>query len=229
MKKSILVLTLCALLAACSSKSEEIPEPAPENNAPETPILSTPADNLFCTTNTLEFSWLPAIDPEKDNVYYIIEIATNMDFSKPFLKTELSSTSLTTEVNKGQNYYWRVLAKDEKGNYSEYSIVRNFYTEDSQTSNSLPSVPDLVSPVDEIISGLEVELAWQATDADGEELSFDLFFGTNQTPTLWKENLTQNSYTITNLTPSTTYYWKIEVKDPNGGKTIGQTWSFQTK
>jgi hypothetical protein len=31
---------------------------------------------------------------------------------------------------------------------------------------------------------------------------------------------------VCNLNTATTYYWKIVVKDNNGGQAIGQVWSF---
>ena len=228
MKKLIFIILLCVILPACSAKQEDSIDPIVENKAPEAPSLNQPEDNLFCTTNKLEFSWLPVLDPEKDLISYIFEISSTPNFSTTFIKTELSTLSLNAEVNKGQNYYWRVTAKDEKGNYSNTSIIRTFYTEDLQSANSLPSVPEKILPVDDVISGTEVELAWQSTDPDNDELQYDLFFGTSTSPQLLANNLSEGSYFLENLTPSTTYYWKIVVRDGQTGKTIGQTWNFST-
>lgn len=227
MKKRILIILLGVILPACSSKEDSI-EPVIENKAPEAPSLHLPEDNLFCTTNVLEFSWLPALDPENDPISYILEISSNPEFSTTFIKTELSTLSLNAEVNKGQNYYWRVTAKDEKGNYSVNSLIRTFYTEELQGANSLPSVPEKIQPMENSVLGTEVELAWQTTDPDNDELKYDLYFGTTTSPKLLAENLSEDSFFIENLAPATTYYWKIVARDGQAGSTIGQTWYFST-
>lgn len=226
MKKIVSIITFSFILIACSSDSEEVEKVEPKNLPPSVPTLSLPEDNLFCTANELDFKWAPSVDPEGDNLVYVFQLSKTNSFSELYHTAELSSLLLNKTLVKGQNFYWRVKAKDVKGNQSNFSEVRSFYTEDEQDINSLPSVPRLIKPESDFISGSIAELEWEATDPDGEELKYDLYFGNSESPALLKEDLLETSYTVNNLTSGKKYYWKIVVTDKRGGKTIGQTWSF---
>jgi hypothetical protein len=229
MKNLILLLILFGALNACSKGSETPVEVDVVNKAPATPTLAFPEDNLFCTVNELDFQWSSSIDPEGDVVSYVFELATLGDFSDMYFEIESSTLAVSKEVSKGQNFYWRVRAKDDKNNFSSYSPIRSFYTEAGQSSNSLPSVPQLISPDNNsIVSDLEVELNWEANDEDEEQLRYELYFGTTETPALLVENLLENTYFIRNLNNGKTYYWQIKAIDERNGTTIGQVWSFTT-
>lgn len=226
--KRPLILIFCALFFACSSESEPAEEVEKINKPPQAPALSMPEDNLFCVENELDFSWLPATDPEDDKIFYLFELSTTSDFAEIYYRKEISLLTINKEVVKGSNYYWRVMAKDDQGNNSAYSAIRNFYTEDAKSFNSLPSVPKLITPEEQSVTGLEVELAWESTDPDNDNLKYDLYFGTSENPGLLQENLTEKTHVVNNLAAGKTYYWKVVVKDEPGSKTIGQTWSFKT-
>ncbi|MBE0424672.1 MAG: hypothetical protein IBX66_12155, partial [Lutibacter sp.] len=56
----------------------------------------------------------------------------------------------------------------------------------------------------------------------------DVYFGTANPPTeIVSANQTEN-FLGKSVDPSTTYYWKVAVKDGEGGQTMGQVWSFTT-
>jgi hypothetical protein len=66
---------------------------------------------------------------------------------------------------------------------------------------------------------------------------FDLYFGTTPTPPLYAENLVLNpptktgspqTYTISNLLPGTTYYWRVVGKTMADRTNSGSTWNFTT-
>ncbi|MCX2839635.1 hypothetical protein OQ279_15920 [Salinimicrobium sp. MT39] len=226
--KNLKFIILCFLFFACSADSEPTDENKKQNKAPEVPVLLNPEDNLFCIDNELDFSWISATDPEGENVSYVFEISTSSDFSEIYYRKELSSLTVNKQVDKGMNYYWRVVAKDSKGNTSAYSAVRNFYTEEAPSTNSLPSVPKKLSPKEYKIYGSVVELAWESIDLDNDELKYDLYFGTSENPPLLEENLLTNAFEINNLAAGTIYHWMIVTIDGKGGKSIGQVWSFKT-
>jgi len=73
-------------------------------------------------------------------------------------------------------------------------------------------------------------LVW-STD-DGQNLLFDVYFGTDPSPDegeLVSEQQSENSYTISTLLHNgTTFYWKIVVWEGNNS-TIGDIWSFTTE
>lgn len=199
------------------------------NQAPSQPALLAPEDELYCTSDVLTFNWSPARDPQDDEITYKLEISLDEQFSDIFASKESSQTTNTISLNKGEIYYWRVLATDEAGNESSFSDTRIFFTEAEPTGNYLPSAPIQISPSEgENISKSAVTLEWSASDADEDLLLFDLYLGKSDEPEIFVENLNTNSYRV-DLESQSTYYWRVVVKDEQGGNTTGRLWSFETK
>ncbi|MEN2983573.1 MAG: fibronectin type III domain-containing protein [Dictyoglomaceae bacterium] len=97
--------------------------------------------------------------------------------------------------------------------------------------NNPPNAPSNPNPPD---GGTGViinpELSWECYDPDGDTLVFDIYLGTNQAnlPKI-KDNHTTKSYTVSNLSYNTTYYWKIVAEDGKGGVKEGPVWRFTTQ
>ncbi|MGK9368546.1 VWA domain-containing protein [Melioribacter sp. Ez-97] len=70
-----------------------------------------------------------------------------------------------------------------------------------------------------------VKLEWQAEEA----LRYDLYFGESYPPNIiYADSLNEPSYLLTNLKPSTTYYWQVIAYFKDGSKIAGPIWSFTT-
>jgi len=101
---------------------------------------------------------------------------------------------------------------------------------DKSESNSAPELASSPSPADNSENiEISIDLQWQCTDIDGDKISYDIYFGTNENPEIIASGITTNSYPIDNLEFNTSYYWKINSIDDEGNETEGSTWSFQTK
>jgi hypothetical protein len=119
---------------------------------------------------------------------------------------------------------------DSKQLSSNYSATFQFYTEGVGITNHLPFSPVLVSPaLNSVQTTATVNLQWTASDVDASDtLTYNVYFGTANPPTeIVSENQTASSLSKT-VSASTTYYWKVVVKDNKGGQTIGQVWDFVT-
>ncbi|WP_159951700.1 fibronectin type III domain-containing protein [Polaribacter septentrionalilitoris] len=236
MKKTYLyfMLTLLLTTISCGSDSgNDIPEPEPEveNTAPTTPSLVYPLNNTVCIDNNIIFKWNASTDAEGNAITYMLEVSENSAFS-PLLEAQNSfSESKLISLDKGKAYYWRIKAVDNKSAESEYSEVSQFLTEGNGTTNHIPFAPSLVAPaLNSEIDGTNTTLSWSASDVDGDALTFDVYLDTNSEPnTLVSENQSETTFNATNLSASSTYYFKIVVKDGNGATSIGQVWSFTTK
>ncbi len=100
----------------------------------------------------------------------------------------------------------------------------------SDPSNNPPNPPDNPSPANNGGNQeLELILSWECTDPDGDDLTYDVFFGVTTTPPLISEDQASTNYTTNLLTNSTTYYWKIVATDTKGASTDGPLWKFTTK
>lgn len=75
---------------------------------------------------------------------------------------------------------------------------------------------------------INVTLRWEASDPDGDELRYDIYFGTTSPPPLIATDVGVNYYEdLPPLDYGTTYYWRIVAKDYEYS-TSGPIWSFTT-
>lgn len=224
------LITVSVFLFSCSGSDDNTPEPKPINNAPTQPLITTPANNLLCIDNVVQFKWEAATDPDGDIINYQLQLATNNQFTQNVQNfSNITGTSHQLTLEKGVAYYWRVKTTDSKGLSSAFSNVFQFYTESDGGSNHLPFAPIVVSPkMFQIIQTNTTQLEWTASDVDNDPLTFDIYFGNVNPPTTKiAENHSTTTFNVS-LNSSTNYYWKIEVNDGKGGKSIGQIWNFQT-
>ena len=86
------------------------------------------------------------------------------------------------------------------------------------SDNRAPSTPILIQPLDgTAASPTSVQLAWEASDPDGDSLTFDLFVDTSNPPTkLAATELPGKSHTILPLSQGVTYFWRVTATDPEG-------------
>ena len=227
MKKINLLILLGVIVSACSSGGSDSPE---ENKAPSNvETLIYPTNNLLCIDNTIEFEWSSSTDPDGDNVSYTLEIAQNNSFSTLDETFTVTSTTKSVTLEKDIVYYWRVKAIDSKGLSSNYSSTYQFYTEGEGVTNHLPFAPELIAPeLDTTVSGSSINLEWDCADVDNDVLTYDVYFGTETSPTT-KVGDNQTTKTLSvSVNPLTNYYWKVVAKDGEGGESIGQIWSFNT-
>ncbi len=226
------MVVLSTLLWSCGGSGGDTPDPDPDpiNKAPSTPSLVYPSANLLCIDNSIEFKWNASTDPDGDNISYVIQIAKDNAFTNIVETVTNSSTTRTISLEKGVAYYWRVNAKDSKNNYSAYTSANSFYTEGIGVSNYVPFSPSIVSPsLNAVVTESTATLEWDASDVDDDPLTYDVYFGTDNPPTSKKAtDQSGKTYTTASLNSSTDYYWKVVVKDGNGGEAIGQVWNFKT-
>ena len=80
--------------------------------------------------------------------------------------------------------------------------------------------------MDEMVAGTSATLEWNAKDVDGDDLTYDVYFGTDKTPmTMISESQVETTIAV-DVTSGETYYWKVVVADVHDEKTIGSVWSF---
>ncbi|MCF6181257.1 hypothetical protein [Lutibacter sp.] len=228
MKKILYSIALTTILWSCGGGGDN--PPAPTNKAPATPTLTYPTNNLLCINNQLDFQY-SSTDPDGDAITYQIQIATDNTFTNIVQTQTATTTSKTITLDKGIAYYWRVKATDSKNASSSYSSIFNFYTEGDGITNYIPFAPELVSPaLNAAVTTTTATLQWNGSDADtSDTLTYDVYFDTVNPPTTKvSADQTPSSYTTATLSATTTYYWKVVVKDNQGGQTIGQIWNFKT-
>ena len=226
------ILVISIILWSCGGSGGDNPmQTIPiENNEPTIPILLHPVNNTLCIDNQVEFKWAAATDADGDIITYEIQIAKDIQFNQIPYVFKGTALSKVVSLEKGIAYYWRVKSIDSNKASSSYSSIYNLYTKGEGEINYLPFSPILVRPdLNTVIQENIAILEWSASDVNGNNnLSFDVYFGTNNPPT---QKLSENQVSkilSVNLSSSTNYYWKVVVKDGQGSETIGQIWNFIT-
>ncbi len=159
-----------------------------------------------------------------DTVYYLI----NDIFAGSAGKV---NDTTYTFIYTLSDFHWntiKIVASDNSGqaNTATCSLFVNY--------NTLPDTISNISPTDEKDSVENVggvTFSWDhATDADGDVISYTLYYGTDQ-GSLAPHAVTGNSYQANDLAGGKTYYWYVNVvtdldtiRCPSAG-----TFSFETK
>jgi hypothetical protein len=198
-----------------------------DNTAPKAPSLVTPINNQFCLDSSVAFQWNLSTDANEGPIRYQIEVAKDNQFSDIVEFIEVTSSTQTIELEKNEAYYWRVKAIDSNNLFSEYSPTQKLHTAGEAVVNYSPFPPELIASTLNTNSNT-VTLEWNASDVDNtnDELTYDVYFGTENPPLTRKEvNLNTKTLTVP-LEGAAAYFWKIVVKDNKGGETTGQVWRF---
>lgn len=80
------------------------------NRAPETPILTAPADNEVDVDSNVTLEWT-AIDPEEDDLTFTVELRNTADNTVQTFE-DITDPMLDITVDFGTTYLWQVRAND---------------------------------------------------------------------------------------------------------------------
>jgi hypothetical protein len=132
------------------------------------------------------------------------------------------SLDLTLPNGTKNRIRWR--AYDVAGNGL---TISNFYPVNVWTYQEVPKVR-LVSPGNNtLIDSSTIKLAWELVNYTNENMKFDLYFDIMGSPTIFKQNITDTTYTVNNLTLGETYYWMVVPKlGYNKGICLSGIWRF---
>ncbi len=157
------------------------------------------------------FRWQPAYDPDGDPVTYEFYLGvTDSAFVK--YADSLTEPDFSLSLTYSTLYYWKVVAKDDRGGRRE-SEISSFMTDRSP----LPPIP-LTPENGESGVTLFAKFTWQkATDPDGDLLHYYFYLGEDPSHmTMTDLGLNKTSFVSDRLARGTTYYWKVVVTDGKG-------------
>ena len=160
-------------------------------------------------------------DPKKFDIYFG---ETNPPPKVVSNQTDLKYCPENLEFDT--TYYWQIIVWDDLGNPLSGPIW-SFTTR----GNNAPNEPSDPNPEDgETQIPINKCISWTSEDPDGDNVTFDVYFGTSTSPPLVASNKTENTYCPDGLLDFTTqYYWKIVTWDQYGERTEGSVWSFTTE
>lgn len=195
------------------------------NTAPDLPSQPTPADSAVNQPLTATLAWAGADPDTGDTTSWDLYFGTAGDPEEnaavPLSQPAFDPGGLELD----QTYYWKVSARDSYGAETK-GPVWSFSTIVSNPP-ARPAGPSPASGAED--QALQLELSWSCSDPDaGDTITFDVYFGPQESPFLVTQNLAGTTYAVKMLRPLTSYYWKIVARDSNGIETEGPVWNFKT-
>ncbi|KAF0140356.1 MAG: PQQ enzyme repeat-containing protein [Stygiobacter sp.] len=193
------------------------------NNPPNSPTVNSPSNNSTNITVNSQLSWT-CTDPDGDAMNYDVYFGTS---SYPSLvSSNQTSTSYDPgNLNNSTKYYWKVIAKDNKGGTTEGSIW-NFTTIAGGTA---PGAPTLSSPSNNSSNvSISPTLSWNSSNG---ATSYTLQVSENSSFNNYVYNqigLTNTSQQVSGLSNSKTYYWRVSASNSFGTSSYSSTWNFTT-
>lgn len=100
----------------------------------------------------------------------------------------------------------------------------------STANNKAPTVPVLVSPIDNSTAqAVSLDLTWTATDPDNDALTFKVTLrNDNNSDVKTFENIKEKKLSLTDLSFGTKYYWQVEVNDGVNTSVLSTISAFTT-
>jgi hypothetical protein len=193
------------------------------NNPPNPPSNPSPSNGATNVGVNDDLSWTCS-DPDGDSLTYDVYF----DTVNPPVNIVSTGQSQTTydpgTMIFGTTYYWKIVAEDSYG-ATTTGPVWSFTT----TGNDPPNIPSNPSPSNGAINvDVDSDFSWTGGDPNGDDVTYDVYFGETNPPPLIYSNFPDTTYDPGTMQFGTTYYWKIVARDTHGATTTGPIWSFTT-
>ncbi len=220
--RSVLALTLAAVIPACGGGGGGGGGAPTPGSAPGAFNLLTPADVATGLSLTPTLTWENA----SDEVTYTLQIDTDNLFTAPLV---YSATSLAVDTTShpvpaatfsaGTTYFWRVSAVNASGTTTAANAPRSF------TTGPAPGSFNLLTPADAAIGvSLTPTLTWENTS---DEVTYTVEIDTDNlftAPFVYSAaslavDTTSHPVPAATLSGGTTYFWRVLALNASGTTT----------
>ncbi len=181
-----------------------------KTTGPQPPTLIAPTNGGGTNNGSLTFSW----NGVPGAVEYGLQVSATAGFATLIIdQLNLTQNSHTpaTALSEG-SYYWRVRAKDNLGNWGDWSATWNF----SIRANG-PQPPSLIAPADgSMTSNKTPSFSWSSVSG---ATAYTLHVSTTAslaTLAIDQPNLGQNNYMPAAALPDGVYFWRVRSRDNLG-------------
>ncbi len=192
---------------------------------PGNPTSENPVNNSMDISINTDLRW-SCVDPDSGDVL-LFDVFFGKTSSPEKISSNQSDFSYDpSPLDYDTTYYWRIVAWD-KTNASTDGPLWNFTT--VMQINQPPDAPNNPNPLNGSL-GITIDplLSWSCTDPNGDDLTFDVYFGMTGSPNKVTSNQSDSVYNPGSLNYGSSYYWKIIAWDVNGASNASQIWYFQT-
>jgi hypothetical protein len=197
----------------------------PINDPPNVPTNPIPINGATDIDINVDLSW-SCSDPDNDNLTYDVYFGTISP--PPLISNNQTSTNYDPGVlNYTVQYYWQIVAWDP---YGEFNTSPIWYFTTTNKPNDPPNIPYNPYPINGATDiAININISWNCSDPDGDNLTYDIYFGYITPPPLISTGQLNTSYYPGILDFDTIYYWKIKVWDNHSASNESPIWNFTTR
>lgn len=209
MKKiNILLIVLLALLTNCSEETTGFVGKGTITGRVVEALSFNPIENAKITVSPTNNTVFTDVDG-----YFVIEEVEEGDYSVSATKENFLTSFEPATVTKDL----------------EVNVI--FEMEDDNALNRPPTTPKLISPVDATENTeLSVELTWESTDPDEDEISYRIEIKNDSNNDIIKvDSISETAYVITNLKYGVKYFWQVGATDNINDEVLSGVNSFKVK
>jgi hypothetical protein len=235
MRYIIFIFCLAFLVLGCSNNPVNDPEGKEENPVVVNPDFGAaiavnlyfPQENSLCnlgtnitpTESTVFFEWQ---DNDSDNYKIVVENLSTGNI----IERESTEDIIPITIQRATVYKWYVISF--KGSRSEESETWQFYNAGPGVQSYTPFPAAIVAPsmAQSIANTNSVTLKWTGSDVDDDIVGYDVYFGTQATPSVYASDITANEANVS-VTTGTIYYWKVITKDELGNTSDSGLYQFK--
>ncbi len=229
-----IAMVFSLFIVSCGGGSDDSPAPRSSQQIvpdPKATTLIFPGDNTECNEGVVidelksrvTFQWNASEDTDNYEVN-IRNISTNVSTTSTISAEESAIT-----IDRGAPYEWFVISKATGSNVTASSAKFKFYNQGPGIENYAPFPAEALNPTrgaDVTNSGGIVTLSWKGTDIDNDIVTYEVFFGTNESPTDSLGTTSENNLDAT-VTAGTIYYWRVVISDEQGNTSQSEVFEFK--
>ncbi|MCB0280715.1 MAG: fibronectin type III domain-containing protein, partial [Calditrichaeota bacterium] len=188
------------------------------DNTPDSPVLSSPANNALDQSKNPTLSWQTVSNAAS----YNLQVSDRETFSVLIIdEANIVGTSIQiTDLGNFVKYFWRVSATNSDGT-SPWSDVWVFTTADN-----IPGKVTLLDPSNSSTGvAINPTLGWQEI-SNAETYNLQISELNDFSSLIIDENITQTTSQISGLKNSTTYHWRVNASNVDGTGSWSDVWTF---
>jgi hypothetical protein len=232
MKRFRLIFLLAVFFVGCKKHGGDgniSPSPPPEKA-----ILSLPAANAACTTganptstqSSVTFTWNASANTDS----YELDIKNLLDNS--IIRLTTSQTQEITSLALNTPYAWFILSKSKHNSTTAQSDTWKFYNSGPGIVSFAPFPAEITSPLfgqQLTAASGTMDLIWKGSSVNNDIKSYDVYFGVNSDPALYKSDVSDMFLNGLPVTTGNTYYWKIVTWDQKNNNSDSGVFQFSVK
>lgn len=184
----------------------------------------TEGNDVTDTESTVLFEWRSA---DFTDEYELLLTNLNSGIENLFTTSEVR---LPIVLQRATPYAWSVISKSSESDSTATSETWKFYNAGDGIENYAPFPADVISPTmsQRLTSVSSVLLFWNGSDVDNDIANYDVFFGTDNPPSLFSEALESEELTV-EVSAGSIYYWFIVTEDEKGNQSQSIVYQFMVE